>query len=61
MAWGFHGGGVIGDGGSLNAAGFAVDQHVVVVTFNYHLGFFGRFTHRALRKHSASPEDRSGN
>lgn len=57
-----HGGGnTIGSARPYDAAHFAQEQGVVIVTLNYRLGPLGWFSHRALRSTAADERDASGN
>lgn len=57
-----HGGGnTIGSARPYNAAAFAQEQGVLIVSFNYRLGPLGWFSHKALRDTASTAEDASGN
>lgn len=57
-----HGGGnTIGSARPYDAAAFAREQGLLVVTLNYRLGPLGWFSHPALRQTADNPLDASGN
>ena len=60
MLWIHGGGNVIGHGGYYEGGHLAVEQKVVVLTFNYRMGPFGWFRHASLRD-GADADDASGN
>lgn len=61
MVW-VHGGSNVGGSGNFHYGGhLAVQQKVIVVTFNYRLGLLGWFSHPSLRAAAATDVDRSPN
>jgi len=61
MVW-VHGGSNVGGSGSWHYGGnLAIEQDVVVVTFNYRLGLLGWFSHPSLRAVAKSELDKSPN
>ena len=60
MLWIHGGGNVIGHGGFYQGGHLAMQQKVVVLTFNYRMGPFGWFRHASLRD-GADADDASGN
>ena len=60
MLWIHGGGNVVGHGGYYSGGHLAVQENVVVLTFNYRMGPFGWFRHASLRD-GADADDASGN
>ncbi|MDC1512876.1 carboxylesterase family protein [Porticoccaceae bacterium] len=60
MVW-IHGGGDIWGSGELPSGRLAMEQNVILVSFNYRLGAFGWLSHATLREQAESEEEASGN
>ncbi len=61
MVWIHGGGNSIGDASPYDGSTLAIQGGVIVVTVHYRLGFFGWFSHSALRPEGTSLDDASGN